>query len=106
MMTQLTKERLAESGKKALAAAFVLVAMSASFLLADQRPAYAAEDLTVTTVNDTEDGSCDLHCSLREAIIAANAASGPNTIKFDISGSGVKTIKPGSELPPCSTGRA
>ncbi len=104
-MIQLRKERLAESGKKALASTLVLVAMSASFLLADQHPAYAA-DPTVTTVNDTEDGSCNLHCSLREAIIAANAASGPNTIKFDISGSGVKTIKPGSELPPCSTGRA
>lgn len=31
-----------------------------------------AEFLTVTTVADTEDGVCDSHCSLREAIGAAN----------------------------------
>ena len=97
-MIQFSKERLAESGKKALVSAFVLMAMSASFMLADQQPAHAAEDITVTNTNDNGPGS------LREAIIAANAASGPNTITFNISGSGVKTIKPNSELPPLFDG--
>ncbi len=96
-MIQLRKERMAESGKKALASAFVLVAMSASFLLADQQPAHAV-DFTVTNTNDDGVGS------LRAAIVAANAASGPDTVKFDISGSGVKTIKPDSELPPLFDG--
>ena len=41
--------------------------------------AYGA-DYVVTTTNDTNDGACDGHCSLREAIIAANADAGPDTI--------------------------
>jgi hypothetical protein len=89
-MTQLSKERLAKNGKKALASAFVLVAMSASFLLAGQQPAHASDAFTVTNTNDEGAGS------LRAAIIAANADPGADTITFDISGFGVKTIKPGS----------
>lgn len=35
----------------------------------------------VTSANDADDGSCNwAHCSLREAIIAANAAAGPDTL--------------------------
>jgi len=34
----------------------------------------------VTKTADTADGVCDADCSLREAIIAANAAGGPDTI--------------------------
>jgi CSLREA domain-containing protein len=34
----------------------------------------------VTKFNDTRDGSCNADCSLREAVIAANAAPGANTI--------------------------
>jgi CSLREA domain-containing protein len=35
---------------------------------------------TVTKFTDSNDGACDADCSLREAIIAANAAAGPDTI--------------------------
>jgi CSLREA domain-containing protein len=35
---------------------------------------------TVTKFSDGNDGACDADCSLREAIIAANAAAGPDTI--------------------------
>ena len=35
---------------------------------------------TVTKTADTNDGTCDADCSLREAIIAANVAAGANTI--------------------------
>lgn len=63
-------------------------------------PAFAAT-FTVNSANDVNDGSCDgTHCSLREAILAANANAGPDTIHFDIPGcGGVCTISPASNLP-------
>src|ERR1051325_9972957 len=42
-------------------------------------PAYAAT-FTVTKTADTNDGVCDADCSLREAISAANANPGADTI--------------------------
>ena len=55
---------------------------------------------TVTTTADTNDGACNADCSLREAIIAANAANGFDYISFAIpSEGGVVTITPSSPLP-------
>jgi CSLREA domain-containing protein len=56
------------------------------------------------TVNvaDDNDGVCSLrHCSLREAIKAANGLSGTNTIAFNIPGAGPHTItiSPNTGLP-------
>ena len=48
---------------------------------------------TVTTTNDNGAGS------LRDAILAANAAAGPDAIEFDIAGMGVRTIDLASALP-------
>ena len=45
-------------------------------------PAHAAT-FTVTKTEDTADGVCDGDCSLREAIIAANASAGPDNVVFD-----------------------
>lgn len=67
-------------------------------------PAY----LVVNTTDDTDDGACTAgHCSLREAIQAANQHIGPDTIAFNIPASdpgraanGVCTIRPQSPLPP------
>jgi CSLREA domain-containing protein len=55
---------------------------------------------TVNSNNDVNDDACDAaHCSLREAINAANANSGfTDTIAFSI-GTGVQTIQPSSVLP-------
>ena len=57
----------------------------------------------VNTTSDTDDGACNTtHCSLREAIIAANAnsvTSSPDRIEFNIPGSGPHTIMPTSALP-------
>ncbi len=36
----------------------------------------------VTKTADTRDGSCNADCSLREAIDAANASQGPDTINI------------------------
>lgn len=38
---------------------------------------------TVTKTADTNDGVCDLDCSLREAVIAADTGDGDQTIDFD-----------------------
>jgi hypothetical protein len=56
-------------------------------------PRVAAATFTVTNTNDSGAGS------LRQAILDANAASGPDSIAFNISGSGVRTIIPASPLP-------
>jgi CSLREA domain-containing protein len=58
----------------------------------------AAATFTVNTTTDTNDFTCDTtHCSLREAIIAANANAGfKDTIAFNIPGAGVQTINIGS----------
>jgi CSLREA domain-containing protein len=60
--------------------------------------------LIVNTTDDTVDGTCDsTHCSLLEAVNAANINSGPDTITFNIpssdqgcDGAGVCTIRPTS----------
>lgn len=72
-------------------------------------PGYAST-FTVNTTDDLEDGTCDgVHCSLREAIKAANFNAGPDIITFNIPvgldpgcdvTSGVCTIMPLTELPP------
>jgi CSLREA domain-containing protein len=38
-------------------------------------------DLVVTKTADTNDGACNADCSLREAVVAANAAPGPDVIR-------------------------
>ncbi len=58
-------------------------------------PARAAT-FAVSKTADTNDGVCDADCSLREAIIAANAAAGGDTITFGVAG--LFTIS-GSALP-------
>ena len=50
-------------------------------------PAGAAV-FTVTKTADTADGNCDADCSLREAIIAANDANGPDVVELRDLGGG------------------
>ena len=50
-------------------------------------PAAAQTTFTVINTADTDDGACDqADCTLREAINAANAAAGDDTIEFNIPG--------------------
>src|SRR5262245_53341026 len=51
---------------------------------------------TVTNTNDAGSGS------LRQAILDANANPGPDTIRFNIGGGGLQTIRPTSALPNIS----
>jgi CSLREA domain-containing protein len=64
--------------------------------------AAVATTFTVNSIADTNDGACTVianGCTLREAITAANVSAGLNLIKFDLPGSGVRTIKVLSALP-------
>lgn len=74
--------------------------------LLDSQPALAAPmTFTVTTAEDSDDGICSSlldDCTLREAIRAANANAGKDTIAFNIPGDGVHTIKPTTQLPALS----
>jgi CSLREA domain-containing protein len=67
-----------------------------------------APALMVNTTDDMDDGTCDAtHCSLREAIQAANANPGPDTVAFNIPPTdsgydallGVWTIRPLTTYP-------
>jgi CSLREA domain-containing protein len=58
---------------------------------------------TVNTVDDLDDGNCDLgHCSLREALNAANGNAGTDTVAFDIPGTVPHRIKLTASLPTVS----
>jgi CSLREA domain-containing protein len=62
---------------------FVVAALTllAALAFASLRPTSGAGPLVVSKTADTADGACDItDCSLREAIIAANAAPGADTI--------------------------
>jgi CSLREA domain-containing protein len=69
------------------------------WLLSPHRPAYASP-IIVNTVIDIDDGRCDSsHCSLHEAINAANANPGPDEILFLFGSGGVHTILVRAPLP-------
>lgn len=60
----------------------------------------AAASFVVNTDDDLDDGLCDVsHCSLREAINAANANAGPDSINFDVQGPGTVSIHLNAPLP-------
>ena len=62
--------------------------------------ASAGPTLVVNTVTDTDDGVCNAaHCSLREALNAANASATASVISFAIPGAGPHTIAVGTALP-------
>lgn len=68
--------------------------------------AHAAPRLTFTvnSTADADDGNCNVaNCTLREAILAANTAGAPASILFNITGGGVRTIRPTTPLPAITT---
>ena len=69
-------------------------------LLALAAPANA-DIFVVNTTDDTSDGTCNVaHCSLREALAAAQSGVGaPHVINFNIPGAGVRTINVATTLP-------
>jgi hypothetical protein len=86
-----------------------LASLIAGLLLVATSPAYAAT-FTVNGIGDgadlnLSDSVCDAsasrgnQCTLRAAIEEANDTAGADTIRFNIPGRGVRTIRPASELP-------
>jgi hypothetical protein len=81
-----------------------VLSFSILFLFA---PSASAANFTVNstgngTDNNTSDNACNDgtgNCTLRAAIMQANATPGTDTISFNIPGSGVQTISPPSALP-------
>jgi fibronectin-binding autotransporter adhesin len=63
-------------------------------------PAAAQTTFTVSSAADTGGSTCGSVCTLRQAINAANAAGGQDTIRFALAGS--SEIDLGSELPAAS----
>ena len=58
-----------------------------------------ATTYTVNSTADTNDGACTvLDCTLREAVIAANADAGSDAVNFAIVGTGVQTIATASAI--------
>lgn len=80
----------------------LMLPLTIFYLVAFPASAEAAT-FVVNTSDDVDDGVCDAtHCSLREAIKAANASPGPDTIKFDIQGPGPHRIPLCAPLPTLS----
>lgn len=75
-------------------AAFIWAILAAALALIGPATASAAT-FTVNSLADTNDLACDADCTLREAILEANASGVADTIEFSISG----TIAPTSDLP-------
>jgi CSLREA domain-containing protein len=67
-------------------------------------PSAFAATFTVTSAGDTDHGGCASDCTLRDAINAANALPGVDTITFDIGVGGSFTIWPFSVLPTITEG--
>lgn len=86
--------RVRRRSSRAAAAPLLLAALG----LLQATPAAWGATFTVNTTADTSDGSCDAtSCTLREAIEAANASAGSDTVVFDL---GVNpTINLGADLP-------
>ncbi|MBY0278236.1 CSLREA domain-containing protein [Candidatus Binatia bacterium] len=68
-----------------------LTGLLSLLLCIDVRPAFAAS-YVVTKTADTNDGTCNADCSLREAITAANAAGTSDTITFASGANGMITL--------------
>ena len=87
----------------------VAIGLFVTVVASDTMVQAQATTFTVNSTADLGDGACDAtECTLREAINAANANAGADTIAFNIpaatdagcdAATGVCTIQPGSALP-------
>src|SRR5256884_814325 len=100
------RRSLAESTIAAHTSTFSLDPLASPFLTEaawTKSLALSPQASTTFIVNSTADpgtGVCDdAECTLREAITAANAHAGTDTIVFNIPGAGPHTIRPNSNLP-------
>ena len=82
-----------------------LLLLLATLILLGATHAAEAQSATlrVNSADDPGDGSCDASCTLRDAILNANARAGPDRIEFAI-GQGQAVIRPASQLPALADG--
>ena len=95
---EVARSQRASRSLLAVGSAAVLASTGAGAVGLLDAPAGASVGTTfvVNSLNDNTDGTCDAtHCSLREAITAANATGGQDTITFSVTG----TISLSSDLP-------
>jgi CSLREA domain-containing protein len=79
-----------------------LIGVFPLLLVLSNAPPAAALTFTVNAPDDSNDGLCNaIHCSLREALLAANGNAGTDTVEFSI-GSGSVTIVPNAPFPNLS----
>lgn len=76
--------RLLMVGVGVLTAVLLLMLVGWWVSTAVAAPTTSQATFTVTTNADTNDGTCDTHCTLREAIHAANTLPGSDTILFSL----------------------
>jgi len=98
-------------GSRALVLGLLVAALMVASPMLTSKPAQADTTFTVGSTSDVGDANltdnvCDASpfpnvtlCTLPAAIEQANATPGADTIKFNIPGTGVKTISPLEELP-------
>lgn len=80
---------------------FLTLLLLLPFLSSTTTAASPAAAFTVNSTDDTSDGLCNPgHCSLREAILAANSLPGPDTILFTIPDSATIQLATDTQLPP------
>lgn len=94
-----TYSLLAKNGKFLLA---IMLSLSCSVLGHASPDDYGCMAMTyiVNSTNDIDDGTCNAtHCSLREAINAANSDNQPSSIHFSLSGAVPYTISLTDGLP-------
>lgn len=88
---------------RALLALLLILAVTVTGIGQVYQANASSQTYTVSKTADTNDGTCNADCSLREAITAANANVNlgleRDVINFNFGGSGVKVISPGSPLP-------
>jgi CSLREA domain-containing protein len=98
-----SKVYFALPAKIILLPALILCLVTGSVSLAMSSLMQPSSTFTVNSLDNSNDGSCNAaHCSLIEAIQAANAQADYSAIEFNISGSGPFTITPTTGLPAIS----
>jgi hypothetical protein len=90
---------------KALALGLLLVALMSASMMLVPSSAHAGQTFTVNNTGDPAEGDpnfgvCNVNfCTLRAAIIGANATPGKDTIEFNIQRPDLQHITPTSQLP-------
>ena len=97
-MIQFNAVSLSRRYMKVYVAELVLAALLAASLMLAPSPAHATT-FTVNSTGDPGSGGCNsTECTLAEAVAVANRVEGPDIIRFNIPGEGVKTIQRTSGL--------